>query len=124
MQSFVAAMPREAASTGQAGKGGAWLFSIRCAEHQLRQDKVVGSRGSIPTSVIQGNPLFTWGVAFVVSQKWSFPTSLHVPASREQGEDTQARPVAMPFTPAMACGRGAHISRGLADKKQTACERM
>ena len=40
-----------------------------------------GIKGFIPTSVIQGNPLFAWGVSlwnalFVVSQKWSFPTAL------------------------------------------------
>ena len=41
-----------------------------------------GIKGFIPTSVIQGNlPLYIWGVSlwealFVVSQKWSFPTTL------------------------------------------------
>ena len=44
-------------------------------------DQGCGIKGFIPTSVIQGNPLFTWGVGlwealFVVSQKWSFPTAL------------------------------------------------
>ena len=43
--------------------------------------KGCGIKGFIPTSVIQGNPLFLWGVGlwealFVVSQKWSFPTAL------------------------------------------------
>ena len=40
-----------------------------------------GITGFIPT-VIQGNPLFKWGVSlrealFVVSQKWSFPAALN-----------------------------------------------
>ena len=40
-----------------------------------------GIKWFIPTSVIQGNLLLIWGVSlwkdlFVVSQKWSFPTTL------------------------------------------------
>ena len=40
-----------------------------------------GIKGFFPTSVIQGNLPFIWGLSlwealFVVSQKWSFPTAL------------------------------------------------
>ena len=44
--------------------------------------RVVGSLAVYPTTcVIQRNPLFVWGASlwealFVVSQRWSFPTSL------------------------------------------------
>ena len=52
--------------------GGAALFGVIC----------MGSLGVYPTtSVIQGSPLFMWGVSLwealiLVSQKWSFPTAL------------------------------------------------
>ena len=55
-----------------------------------------GIKWFIPTSVIQGNLLLIWGVSlwkdlFVVSQKWSFPTTLYPKKSGQRPERCKKR---------------------------------